>query len=502
MVDEEQNLEQHQLSEPERERVIMPAQSEKEPLNEEFQEKKNLQEWKEFQEELDAFDGQQSESQQRQQHPIQQPTPPLPHRTNRLQRQPPQIQQSYQRQQSQSSQMYQQRHLQQSQYLSQQPKQQQQSQQLSNIEPWQDPSARPYVSIKNLTKTFGEKVAVNNVSLSIYRGELFSLLGRSGCGKSTLLRMLAGFESPTSGKIFIDGVDMTDTPPYKRPVSMVFQSYALFPHMTVEQNVAFGLIQEGMQKGEIKDRVNAYLELVQMVGYEKRKPNQLSGGERQRVALARSLVKHPKLVLLDEPLAALDKKLRERTQLELVNIQEKVGVTFIMVSHDQEEAMTMSTRIGLMREGRILQVGGPTEIYEYPNSKYVANFIGSVNLFDGIIIEEQSDHVIVKSTAMEKNLLVTHSASVPVGAQISVAIRPEKVVLTTTAPSGEYNWTSGIVQDIVYLGDVSIYHVQLASGVIVLATVANLVRAAERPIQWDDEVFLCWKPENGIILAI
>ena len=260
-----------------------------------------------------------------------------------------------------------------------------QSKHLSNIEPWQDPNARPYVSINNLTKTFGGRVAVNNVSLSIYRGELFSLLGRSGCGKSTLLRMLAGFESPTSGKIFIDGIDMTDTPPYKRPVSMVFQSYALFPHMTVEQNVAFGLIQEGMQKGEIRDRVSAYLELVQLSGYEKRKPDQLSGGECQRVALARSLVKHPKLVLLDEPLAALDKKLRERTQLELVNIQEKVGVTFIMVSHDQEEAMTMSTRIGLMREGRILQVGGPTEIYEYPNSKYVANFIGSVNLFDGII---------------------------------------------------------------------------------------------------------------------
>lgn len=379
---------------------------------------------------------------------------------------------------------------------------QQQSKHLSNMEPWQDPDARPYVSIKNLTKTFGGKVAVNNVSLSIYRGELFSLLGRSGCGKSTLLRMLAGFESPTSGKIFIDGIDMTDTPPYKRPVSMVFQSYALFPHMTVEQNVAFGLIQEGMQKGEIRDRVSAYLELVQLIGYEKRKPDQLSGGERQRVALARSLVKHPKLVLLDEPLAALDKKLRESTQLELVNIQEKVGVTFIMVSHDQEEAMTMSTRIGLMKEGRILQVGGPTEIYEYPNSRYVANFIGSVNLFDGIIVEEQSDHVVVRSAMMDKDLLVTHSASVPVGAQISVAIRPEKVVLTTVAPEGNYNWTNGIVEDIVYLGDVSIYHVRLASGITVLATVANLVRAAERPIQWDDEVFLYWKPENGIVLAI
>ncbi|MDR2646114.1 MAG: polyamine ABC transporter ATP-binding protein [Holosporaceae bacterium] len=377
-----------------------------------------------------------------------------------------------------------------------------QSKYLSTLEPWQDPKAQPYVSIKNLTKTFGGRVAVNDVSLSIYRGELFALLGRSGCGKTTLLRMLAGFEHPTAGKIFIDGVDMTDTPAYKRPVSMVFQSYALFPHMTVEQNVAFGLIQEGAPRNEIRDRVNAYLELVQMCGYERRKPDQLSGGERQRVALARSLVKQPKLVLLDEPLAALDKKLRERTQLELVNIQEKVGVTFIMVSHDQEEAMTMSSRIGLMNEGRILQIGGPTEIYEYPNSKYVANFIGSVNLFDGIITEEKSDHVIVKSTTMEKNLYVSHSASVPLGAQISVAIRPEKVLLTDTQPTGEYNWTSGVVKDIVYLGDVSIYHVKLRSGIIVFATVTNSVRAAERPIQWEDEVFLYWKPENGIVLTI
>lgn len=373
---------------------------------------------------------------------------------------------------------------------------------LNNPEPWQDPKVKPYVSIQNLTKTFGEKVAVNDVSLSIYKGELFSLLGRSGCGKTTLLRMLAGFEAPTSGKIFIDGTDMTDTPAYKRPVSMVFQSYALFPHMTVEQNIAFGLIQEGIDKKEISDRVNAYLNLVQMSGYEKRKPHQLSGGERQRVALARSLVKQPKLVLLDEPLAALDKKLRERTQLELVNIQEKVGVTFVMVSHDQEEAMTMSTRIGVMNEGRIFQVGCPTEIYEYPNSKYVANFIGSINLFDGLIIEEKADYVIVKSTMLEKNLYVNHSASVPVGAQISVAIRPEKVMLSLEEPKGGYNWTKGIVQDIAYLGDVSIYYVKLKSGKIVLATVANLVRVAERPIQWDDEVYLHWKPENGIVLAV
>ena len=373
---------------------------------------------------------------------------------------------------------------------------------LSAPQPWQDAEIQPYVSIQNLTKVFKGRVAVNDVSLSIYKGELFSLLGRSGCGKSTLLRMLAGFESPTSGKVFIDGIDMTNTPAYKRPVSMMFQSYALFPHMTVEQNVAFGLIQDGMPKNEIRDRVYSYLELVQLSGYEKREPDELSGGERQRVALARSLVKHPKLLLLDEPLAALDKKLRESTQLELVNIQEKVGVTFIMVSHDQEEAMTMSTRIGLMNEGRILQVGEPTEIYEYPNSKYVANFIGSVNLFDGIIIEEKSDYVVVKSTSIEKNLYVSHSSNAPVGAQISVAIRPEKIMLTTSQPTGEYNWTKGVVKDIVYLGDVSIYYVKLPSEITVLATVANLVRAAERPIQWEDEIYLYWKPENGIVLSM
>ena len=377
-----------------------------------------------------------------------------------------------------------------------------QSKRLSAPQPWQDSEIQPYVSIQNLTKVFKGRVAVNDISLSIYKGELFSLLGRSGCGKSTLLRMLAGFEPPSSGKIFIDGVDMTNTPAYKRPVSMMFQSYALFPHMTVEQNVAFGLIQDGMNKSEIRDRVYSYLELVQLNGYEKRKPDELSGGERQRVALARSLVKHPKLLLLDEPLAALDKKLRESTQLELVNIQEKVGVTFIMVSHDQEEAMTMSTRIGLMNEGRILQVGEPTEIYEYPNSRYVANFIGSVNLFDGIIIEEKSDYVIVKSTSTEKNLCISHSSTVPIGAQISVAIRPEKIMLSTSQPGGEYNWAKGVVEDIAYLGDVSIYYVKLQSGITVLATVANLVRAAERPIQWEDEIYVYWKPENGIVLSM
>lgn len=376
---------------------------------------------------------------------------------------------------------------------------------LKNLEPWQNPSERPYVVVKNITKTFDDgRVAVNDVSFSIYKGELFSLLGRSGCGKTTLLRMLAGFETPTSGRIFIDGADMTDTPPHKRPVSMVFQSYALFPHMTVEQNVAFGLKQEGLPKDEIKSRVYKYLDLVQMVAHAKRKPSQLSGGEKQRVALARSLVKHPKVVLLDEPMAALDKKLRESTQLELVNIQDKVGVTFVMVSHDQEEAMTMSTRISLMHEGRIVQTGTPTEIYEYPNSKYVANFIGTVNIFDGMVVESESDHVIIQSEGLGNSLYIGYSASAPLGSNVHVAIRPEKVRISKelTRSSSDYNWTRGIVQDIVYLGDVSIYYVKLQSGKMALSTVTNSVRVAERQIQWDDEVFLSWNPENGIVLTM
>lgn len=375
---------------------------------------------------------------------------------------------------------------------------------LKNLEPWQDSNIKPYVSIKNITKHFDNKIAVNDVSFSIYKGELFSLLGRSGCGKTTLLRMLAGFETPTSGKIYIDGIDMTDTPPHKRPVSMVFQSYALFPHMTVEQNVAFGLKQEGISKKEINERVMAYLELVQMTPYAKRKPSQLSGGEKQRIAIARSLIKHPKLVLLDEPMAALDKQLRERTQLELVNIQEKVGATFIMVSHDQEEAMTMSTRIGLMHEGRLLQIGEPTEIYEYPNSQYVANFIGTINIFDGVIIEIAGNSVVVESKDTAQKIVMGASTSVPLGANVHIAIRPEKIRISKERPNytENYNWTRGFVQDIVYLGDVSIYYVKIETGKVVLATVTNLVRAAERPIQWDDSVYLYWEKESGVVLTM
>src|SRR6185369_12511670 len=265
--------------------------------------------------------------------------------------------------------------------------------------PWNDPAAKPYIRIEHVTKKFGEFVAVNNVSLNIYRGELFSLLGGSGCGKTTLLRMLAGFETPTGGKIYIDGVDMAGIPPYDRPTNMMFQSYALFPHMTVEQNVSFGLKQDKYPESEIKQRVSQMLDMVQLTPFAKRKPHQLSGGQRQRVALARSLVKQPKLLLLDEPLGALDKKLREATQFELVNIQEQLGVTFIVVTHDQEEAMTLSSRIGVMNAGQIVQTGTPQEIYEFPNSRFVADFIGSVNLFEGVVTEDEPEYVRIESPA-------------------------------------------------------------------------------------------------------
>ncbi len=369
------------------------------------------------------------------------------------------------------------------------------------LQPWQDPKAKPYIHLEGVSKEFNGTIAVDSVTLSIFQGEFFSLLGPSGCGKTTLLRMLAGFEMPSRGKIYIDGVDVTRRPAYDRPVNMMFQSYALFPHMTVEQNVAFGLKQERISKAEIKDRVREGLKLVQMERYETRRPHQLSGGQRQRVALARSLVKRPKLLLLDEPLAALDKRLREQTQFELVSIQEEVGITFILVTHDQEEAMTMSTRLGIMDHGRLRQIGTPNEIYEYPNSEYVADFIGSINKFEGRVIENEADHILVESEEAGCELYVSHSSEAPQGAQVKVAIRPEKVMIATSPPDQKRNSTKGIVRDIGYLGDVSIYHVELESGKIVLATQPNLVRLAERLVSWDEEVYLFWRAENSIVLT-
>ncbi|WP_010300793.1 ABC transporter ATP-binding protein [Candidatus Odyssella thessalonicensis] len=375
------------------------------------------------------------------------------------------------------------------------------SQPLRALEPWQDSKAKPYIHIDNVSKSFGAVQAVKGVSLQIYKGELFSLLGGSGSGKTTLLRMLAGFESPTAGRIYIDDTDVTDWPPYDRPVNMMFQSYALFPHMTVSQNIAFGLKQERMAKKIIQDKVKWALDLVQMSGFGDRKPSQLSGGQRQRVALARSLVKEPKLLLLDEPLGALDKRLREQTQFELVNIQERVGITFVMVTHDQEEAMTMSTRLGIMEEGRIRQVGAPHDIYEFPNSRYVAEFIGSMNIFEGVVIEDEDNFVLLDSEEAGCQLYVTDSAAIPVGSHTAVAIRPEKVMISSTPPAGNRNSAKGIVREIAYLGDISIYYVELESGKMVQAARPNLLRFSEREVSWDDEVYLFWRAENGVILT-
>ncbi len=362
------------------------------------------------------------------------------------------------------------------------------------------PAAAPYVRIDRLTKRFGEFVAVRQVSLEIARGEIFCLLGGSGCGKTTLLRMLAGFEAPTEGAIFIDGVDVTAVPPYERPVNMMFQSYALFPHMTVSQNVAFGLRQDGTARGEIDSRVREMLALVKLEGYEKRKPHQLSGGQRQRVALARALVKRPKLLLLDEPLGALDKKLREHTQFELVNLQEKLGVTFVIVTHDQEEAMTLASRIGVMRAGEILQVGSPADIYEFPNSRFVADFIGSVNLTEGRLVEDEPDHVRIECAQLGGSVYVDHGVSSPPDAQLSVAIRPEKIQLSRERPAQPDNVLTGVVTGIAYLGDATRYLVRLPTGYVFRVTAPNVFRHEER-IEHDETVWLHWHASAVVVVT-
>ncbi|MCT8985597.1 polyamine ABC transporter ATP-binding protein [Shewanella phaeophyticola] len=356
------------------------------------------------------------------------------------------------------------------------------------------------VKIERVSKLFDDVRAVDDVSLTINRGEIFALLGGSGSGKSTLLRMLAGFEKPTEGRIFLDGVDITDMPPYERPINMMFQSYALFPHMTVAQNIAFGLKQDKMPKAEIEVRVKEMLKLVHMEKYGKRKPHQLSGGQRQRVALARSLAKRPKLLLLDEPMGALDKKLRTQMQLEVVDILEAVGVTCVMVTHDQEEAMTMADRISIMHEGWIAQTGSPMDIYESPASRLVAEFIGTVNLFDGEIIADEVDHAVIKSASLEREFYIGHGISTSLeNKNIFLALRPEKTIITREKPDSEYNWAHGVVHDIAYLGGLSVYYIKLKNKQIVQCSMINRERRADHPT-WEDEVYISWEDSSGVVL--
>ncbi len=371
----------------------------------------------------------------------------------------------------------------------------------ADTRPWRDPAAKPFVRIRNVTKKFGDIAAVNELSLDIYKGELFCLLGGSGSGKSTLLRMLAGFEVPTSGTIEIDGQDMSTVPPYNRPVNMMFQSYALFPHMTVWNNIAYGLRRDHMPKAEIAARVEELLKLVKLEPYAQRKPHQLSGGQRQRVALARALAKRPKLLLLDEPLGALDKKLREETQFELVKIQETLGVTFIVVTHDQEEAMSLATRIGVMNQGEIAMIGEPTDIYEFPNSRFVAGFIGSVNMFEGVVTEDEPDHVRIRSAEAGTDIYVGHGVDCAPDQVLWWAIRPEKITLTRERPEGDANIAHGMVEDIGYLGDMSVYQVILDSGKRIRVTKTNVRRGDPDAIKWDEAVWCQWGDTSGSVLT-
>lgn len=372
---------------------------------------------------------------------------------------------------------------------------------VSDAKPWADPNAAPFLQINNVTKKFGEFTAVKNVSLDIYQGEIFCLLGGSGCGKSTLLRMLSGFEDLTSGQIIIDGQDQAGIAAYDRPTNMMFQSYALFPHMTVEKNIAYGLKRDGVRRADIATRVTEMLSLVQMDEFAARKPHHLSGGQRQRVALARALVKKPKLLLLDEPLGALDKKLREETQFELIKIQESLGVTFVVVTHDQEEAMTLSSRIGVMTAGEIVQIGTPREIYEYPQNRFVADFIGSVNIFEGRITADGEDHVIVASPDAGTDLYVPHGISGVIGQKVAVAVRPEKVQISKSDLGDLRNKISGTIDEIAYMGNSSVYQVRLDSGKRVRVSQSNLTRTEESTLAGNDRVNLGWADGAGIVVT-
>jgi putrescine transport system ATP-binding protein len=368
--------------------------------------------------------------------------------------------------------------------------------------PWNDAGAKPLIRFENVTKRFGATVAVDDLSLDLFEREFFCLLGPSGCGKSTLMRLLAGFEQPTAGRVILAGADLAGVPPYRRPVNMMFQSYALFPHMSVAKNIAYGLKQEGLPRGEIERRVAEMLQLVQLEPLADRRPDQLSGGQRQRVALARALAKQPKVLLLDEPLAALDKKLREETQFELMDIQHRLGTTFLVVTHDQEEAMTMADRIAVMDRGRVVQVATPGDLYEQPKTRFVAEFVGDINILEGRIAGGEGGFWQVE-TALAPAPLTVHDPDEVLGKgqTVAVAVRPEKMTVSRDKPADGANGIEGEVWDIGYLGDWTVYRVKLDGGAILRVSRANASRFVERPIDWEERVHLSFAPDAAIILT-
>jgi putrescine transport system ATP-binding protein len=367
--------------------------------------------------------------------------------------------------------------------------------------PWEDPKATPLIRFRGVTKRFGNFTAIDNVSLDIFEREFFALLGPSGCGKTTLMRMLAGFETPSSGEITLDGQDIAPIPPNKRSVNMMFQSYALFPHLSVADNIAFGLKRSDMAKSEIGGRVDEMLALVQLSKFADRKPHQISGGQRQRVALARALAKAPKLLLLDEPLAALDRKLREETQFELMDIQEKLGTTFVIVTHDQEEAMTVASRVAVMDHGRLVQVATPEVIYEMPNSRYVADFIGDVNLIEGAVKSLIKGVAVISWSEASEPIRAAAPEGLKKGDNCTFAIRPEKVAILAEKPDDAANALPGKVLDIGYHGNMSTYHVELPGGQVVKAQVSNHRRLSRRAFSWEDAVWVSFTATAGLVLT-
>ena len=366
----------------------------------------------------------------------------------------------------------------------------------SAFAPWEDPTARPLVRFEGVSKAFGDTPAVKDVSLSIHEGEFFALLGPSGCGKTTLMRLLAGFESPDAGRVMLEDRDISADPPHRRPVHMMFQAYALFPHLNVAQNIGFGLARQGMAKAEITPRVEEMLALVKLDGLGRRRPDQLSGGQKQRVALARALAPRPRILLLDEPMAALDKKLREETQFELMSLQQSLGMTFMIVTHDQDEAMVVADRIAVMREGRIVQVGRPAEVYEAPADRYVAGFIGDVNLFEGRVAA--SEGPLIRLQTAEGAFDAEGVGAV--GEQVWLAVRPEKIAVHAEPPADPRNRLAGAIIDYGYLGDWTTYQVEIAPGRVVRAARANATRTVERPLGCGDAVWLTFAPSSAVIL--